>query len=87
MTILNNVCVSIVFISGEKESGGRVLIFSIDTRQAIALAIFFLLAPSASKDLIWRFTDTVGSPFSILATLDWLDFNILANCVCIKLLF
>ena len=43
---------------------------SIETRQAIALAILFLSAPKASNDFTSRSTDTVGSPFSIFATLD-----------------
>ena len=53
----------------------------------MALAILSLLAPMARSDFITRSTETLGSPFSILATLDWLDFSILASCACVKLLF
>ena len=36
----------------------------------IALAMLFLSAPSENSDFTSRSTDTLGSPFSILATLD-----------------
>jgi len=47
--------------------------------QLIALAILFLVAPTASNDLTRRSSETVGSPFSIFATLDWLELSIFAN--------
>jgi hypothetical protein len=50
--------------------GGRVHVFSGEARQVIALAMLFLSAPKANNDFMSRSTDTVGSPFSILATLD-----------------
>jgi alkylhydroperoxidase family enzyme len=37
-------------------------------------------APSARIDLTSRSSDTVGSPASIFATRDWLDFIVFASC-------
>src|SRR3990172_2238291 len=42
-------------------------------------AISQLEAPSASRVRMSRSKDTEGSPASILATLDWLDFTTLAR--------
>jgi len=42
--------------------------------QAIIFAILFLVAPMANNDFTRRSGETVGSPFSIFATRDWLDF-------------
>jgi len=52
----------------------------------MAFAILFLSAPMAKSDLTRMSTETLKSPFTILATLDWLDFSILANCACVNLL-
>ena len=41
---------------------------------------YFLDMPKLKRERISKSMDTEGSPFSILATLDWLDANILANC-------
>lgn len=38
--------------------------------QAMAFAMFSFFAPMAKSDLTSRSKDTLGSPFSILATLD-----------------
>ena len=43
----------------------------------------FLDAPRASKHLIKRSSETVGSPDSIFATRDWLDRTIFARSVCV----
>jgi hypothetical protein len=43
-------------------------------------ARYFLLIPKLNRERISKSIETEGSPFSILATLDWLEANILANC-------
>ena len=40
-------------------------------------------APSASSDLMRRSSETVGSPASIFATRDWLDFSEAASATCV----
>ena len=47
--------------------------------QAIIFPILFLVSPMASRDFTSRSMETDGSPFSILAIRDWLDFNFLAS--------
>jgi hypothetical protein len=45
----------------------------------MVLAMLLLVAPIAKRALKRRSTDTVGSPYSILATLDWLELSFLAS--------
>lgn len=51
-----------------------------DTDYEIVRPNSFLDTPSASNDFNSKSIDTVGSPASIFATLDWLDAIAFASC-------
>ena len=53
----------------------------------MALAISRRVVPRARRDLIRRSRETLGSPFSILAVRDWLDWSRRANSSCLRWLF